>query len=366
MVPDLKPFPELGIDTAPLVQSMRAVTNSYKHLFLRALLARVRAGDTEPLFLDLLRGMLAEAWWPAFHYRLALGSQDMAVKHLSTLIEDPTALRMRPGDVLDYLAHVPATQLSEGPARSLLRYVPTRLLRPWFEGEVGSLPDGKRDRAIAYASRALFDDRRPLFRIEPDRIVVHPDWVAAIERYGPIFDGWSDAVWLSYLERRNPHATSLLAKVRPAFERASLTEERRVWSAHLRGGGTCVFSRASVTPDLFAVDHFLPHAFTGHDRFWNLSPIAPAVNASKRDGLPPEAAVDALACRHAALWHAADRLGRHQASLRRWRDDYAADLGFDPVGSDETTFRSAFRETYTPLFGIARRMGFPDWTPAGS
>ena len=55
----------IGVDTTPIVQTMGRVTNSYKHLFLRALLTRIRQGDVTPRFADLFRGMLAEGNPPA-------------------------------------------------------------------------------------------------------------------------------------------------------------------------------------------------------------------------------------------------------------------------------------------------------------
>ena len=351
----------LGVDAAPLVRSMSPgrVTNSYKHLFLRALLARVRAGDAAPLFRDLFHGMLAEAWWPAFHYRLTLGRQDRVVARLEALVEDPGALRLRPEDVPDYLRHVPF-DLARERGQGLLRYVPERLLTPWFP----EVPPARVDRDVAEASRAGFAAVRPLYRIEADRVVLHPDWAAALAAHAPIFDGWSDAIWLGFLEARNPHATSLLAKIRPAFERGTLTEERRIWGAALALGDAqarCIYTGAPVAPDLFAVDHVLPHAFVGHDRFWNLSPVAPALNLAKSDGLPPEVAVARLADQHAVLWRNVGRLGTQGDRLRRWRDDYGMDLGLDPVAAGQGVFRAAYAEAYEPLLGIARRMGFPEW-----
>ena len=53
-----------GPDTGPLLATMRRTTNSYKHLFLRAILAAMpeEAGQLIA-FERLYREMLAEAWW---------------------------------------------------------------------------------------------------------------------------------------------------------------------------------------------------------------------------------------------------------------------------------------------------------------
>lgn len=349
------------VETAPLLRSMGAATNSYKHLFLRALLERVRQGDASPRFADLFRGMLAEAWWPAFHYRLSLGRQDMVVARLEQHVQDPDTLRLRPEDVRSYLDRIPFDASREFGIKGLLRYVPTRLLSPWFQNDLKDVPDTRRDALLRTLSNDGFDSVRPIYRIDGDGLSIHPDWAAAIATYASIFDGWSDSIWLSFLERRNPHASSLLTKIRPAFERASLVDQRLVWGEALRFPVCCIYSGQEVDADLFAVDHFLPHAFTGHDRFWNLTPTSPPINRSKRDGLPPKDAIDRLADQHAALWRDLGRLGPKAERVRRWRDDYEADLGIDPVTAGPSLFRAAYRDGLEPLFGIARRMGFPDW-----
>ena len=82
--PQMAALPETAeLDISPLVRSMRNVTNSYKHLLLRAILRNVPTSRDGFLpHHDLFRGMLEEAWWPAFHYRLSLGKSDKVVSLL--------------------------------------------------------------------------------------------------------------------------------------------------------------------------------------------------------------------------------------------------------------------------------------------
>ena len=355
-----------GPDTGPLLATMRRTTNSYKHLFLRAILAAMPKEPGELIsFESLYREMLAEAWWPAFHYRLSLGKQDKVVRRLEAQIDDPDELRLRPSEVRDYIAHLPF-DLRKETTQGLLRYVPQRFIGSWFDRETASLPDSKRDRAIRDLAFERFDDVRPFYRIVDAGIHIHSDWQEAIQSFSGVFAGWADAIWLAYLESKNPHATSLLAKIRPAFERGDLTDERRIWMAAHSNGIACIYTQGPINPELFALDHFLPHAFVGHDRIWNLTPMPPSLNARKRDHLPPRTLVAALARQHASLWrHSAQLPDIERRLLERTRDDYAADLGVEgPSLYSDGAMVAAYEAAYDPLLGIARRMGFPDWVMA--
>lgn len=354
----------LAPETARLVVSFRSTTNSYKHLLFRAILRAVVEGEGPRLPYDrLLRLMLEEAWWPAFHFRLSLGLQDLVAERLDRLVADPDDWRRRPEEVRSLLAALPV-DLSFERRRGLLRFVPQRLIAPWFEAELTGVSDGSRDRAIERLSNELFAERAPLYRIEAHGLEMHERWMDALRAEAALFQGWSDAAWLRFLEARNPHATSLAVKVRPGFLRGGLSEERRLWAEVAgRMPVACIYSGAPVEPGGFAVDHVLPFAFTGHDRFWNLSPIAPELNSAKRDRLPPLDAIPRLARQHVQLWRGAGALpARAQAGLRRLAEEYVIDLGLPPDSlGDEGAMTGAFVESYGSLLVIARRMGFPRW-----
>lgn len=364
--PQMADLPQAAeLDLSPLVRSMRSVTNSYKHLLLRAILRNVPTSRDGFLpYHELFRGMLEEAWWPAFHYRLSLGKSDKVVSLLERAIPDPDQLRVRPEDVPELIRTVPFDG-KEQRTRGLLRYVPQRLIVPWFEAEVRGT--GREDQMIPGLSVERFDTVRPLYAIRDDGLQLHPAWHAHLLKWHSVFMGWSDARWIEFLEARNPHAIGLLAKIRPAFERTPLVAQRRIWGeAATIAPFACIYTGVRIDPAFFALDHFLPHAFVGHDRFWNLCPTAPEINLQKRDALPDRGFVHHLAEQHAGLHAVAAKLspGARQ-DLRRVHDEYAVDLGLDgAVLSDAAVLNRAYGESIDLLRGIAGRMGFPlDWSP---
>lgn len=128
----------------------------------------------------------------------------------------------------------------------------------------------------------------------------------------------------------------------------------------------CVYTGAVLVEQDFVLDHFLPHAFVAHNRLWNLTPVAPRVNASKADRLPDLRFIERLASQHALL----AAIGSQAAGgLRRtWLravDEFELDLKIgEAVLGNAEALAAAYRDTFGALAGIARRMGFRDgWSP---
>lgn len=352
------------LDVTPLVVSLRSVTNSYKHLFFRAILKKINYSESGYIeFSQLFSGMLEEAWWPAFHYRLSLGKSDKVVEILTHSIDNIDDLRVRPDMVPNLIAEIPF-DLKAQRSRGLLRYVPQRLIAPWFGEDV----KGAEDRLVPALSNEKFLELKPLYKIEDKGINVHPEWYQFITEWMEVFLGWSDANWLTYLESRNPHASALLSKLRPSFDRGPLTPQRRIWAEACKIVPVqCIYTGRPVDPAIFALDHVLPHSFVGHDRFWNLSPTDPGLNRDKRDALPNVVFLPKLAEQHAMLHSVSKKLpSGAQRDLRRYTDEYCIDLGIqedDLCRADRLAAK--YVENFDLMRGIAGRMGFPvDWKPA--
>src|SRR5271167_230096 len=116
-------------------------TNSYKHLFFRAILEEFRDGGFQNRVFPLSRlavGMLAAAWYPCRVHRLSLGVQDQVADVLRGVdfIEDglPPAAKLR------------QALLAKSPdVGDLMRFVPYRRIAPFFARDLKGVPDHRRN-----------------------------------------------------------------------------------------------------------------------------------------------------------------------------------------------------------------------------
>ena len=351
------------VDPTPLARTFRAVNTSYKHLFFRVLLREgIKRGKQQIEFANLATGMMEEAWWPGFHYRLQFGLQDEVVARIRAAV-DQEVLRRDPGMVRRALKSAVATSRRD----PLLRHVPQRFIRPWFASETLRLPDQQVDRKVEMLSQSRFNEIKPIYRLLDTGIEFHPAWTEYLERNLAIVQGWSDAHWLRFLERRNPAVPGLVQKIAPALRRPPLGDQRALWLAIIETHGVeSIYSGNMIDKTDFDLDHFLPRAFCAHDRFWNLTPIESGLNAEKSDLLPDLDYVPGLARQHSLMARHAETLhGRAGKAWRRALDEYATDFRLEPARlQNAVELERIYSEWFPGQAGIAKRMGFPDgWRP---
>ena len=117
-----------------------------------------------------------------------------------------------------------------------------------------------------------------------------------------------------------------------------------------------------LDPMRIALDHFLPRSYVGHDRIWNLVPVAPANNSRKGARLPHREAVGRLVEFHFAAIETASN--GHAPNWRKYWEEYASDLRVDPERLLEPgVLADAYIGTIYPMLDIAKRMGFPEGWP---
>ena len=342
-----------------LAQSFKSTTTSYKFLLLSALVRGVEDGKLSHDLPDLALEMLVQAWWPVLHYRLTFGAADQVeVVLLEWAQEEPSLRRTSTEEVRRFLrrkGHV--RQLD-----SLVRYVPQRLIRPWFREEVKGLPDHKVDATIAVLSCDQFDRTIPLYRVLGRQLELHPEWAAYIRENIAIVKGWLEFRWIEFLERRNPNVPGLAQKLTAPSQRRSLNNQRKIWSHVLtKVDLRCIYSDRALSPHSFALDHFVPRSFVGHDRFWNLTPTYTEINSAKSDQLPPVSSIEPLFDQHRRVLEV---MCEHHGALKSvWRkigEEYQIDLRLsEAVKAGNGEVEDAFKTTHGALLGIAGRMWYP-------
>jgi hypothetical protein len=370
------PLPEginYGIDVRPLNQAFANVTNSYKFFFLLAVLdwfdSAFEGFHKLRIPVDsLAKRMGAIAWYPAVYYGLSLGVQDKLDTALRTLRNRLTSAGGR-------FSLSPQDALRSGEARVLeeelvsvaSRYVPFRLIRPFFPEIPSGIADTKANALILRLSHQAGD--QVMYRIigsasRATAIQLSAPWAAYLATYRPILTDWARWHLSRYLARRNPFATQIPAKILPP-EEPNLTEARRVVNAWIenrleRGRPVrCLYTGAEITRKHYDLDHFLPRAFVAHDRIWNLSPVLPEPNRSKGMSLPSPSYLPGLVGNHADLLSFLSGAGRRLRHASRFIDEYVNDLSLDlsQGGAPVSELRERYESVVLPLMRTAGLYG---------
>jgi hypothetical protein len=369
--PVVLPRSEEQLNVEALAQIFNETTNSYKILFFRAVLSIIGRGQLNaekniPLS-DITAKMLVSAWIASRYYRLSLGSSDKLSFLLSDLSLDPVANNFTVPRFEILLENQIKGSLESIKTAEIQRYVPYRLIRPFFSEEIRGLPDSRVNQKIREYAEASFSTERPAPYIIVDNgepsIKLNPRWHTYFERNVKILTNWADWHLASYLQRRNPNSPAITSKLYLPKRRGALLWQRRLWEpVFLKSQVRCIYSNKVLARDTFHLDHYLPWSFVCHDEPWNLIPVLPAVNSSKGAALPSSQYLSAFI----DLQTHALSVAKAHLDIADWErvcSSYVAGLRIDSseLGHREQLHRS-FKETILPLASIAKRMGFvSDW-----
>lgn len=367
----LQALPSSGrLDIATLACVFNDCTNSYKYFFFLALLERVeRAGgagypdlDRPMPLAELSVDMVLAAWYPHGFCRLSLGVQDRLQTAVDQVAWGPIrgSWIVAGGSQWKELRRRCAEQLE---VSRLVRYVPYRLIRPFFFDELRGVTDSDLHNHIYRLSRERFSERCPFYCFTEDRsaLVLHHEWLAYFREYAEILRGWARFELARYLEARNPSIGGIVEKLAPPVTRASLARQTAWWREALPLIGEqarCIYTGTELCADDLSLDHYLPWSFVAHDRLWNLVPVAKQVNSAKSDHIPDSRYRHSLV----GLQHAAIVALRTKLKESQWTksvEPWLIDLSITKEGLlDKHKLEVAYDALYTPLESLAARQGF--------
>jgi hypothetical protein len=356
------------LDIAALSRMFANTTNSYKYVFFISYLDILRRRDfsaREPIsFREMTVEMLATSWYPHNYFRLSFGLQDKITAKLDSL-------RLIVGKPILNFRDIDKKLLREAISRQklddlLMRFVPFRILRPFFEDELRGQPDYRIDSAIARLAAERYNERKPLyhFNATQDQLIPHPAWVAYFETHFSVIKGWAAWNWLEYMQKCNRTVPAISSKLFPPQGRDSLKTQMEYWKMAIRHGDLkCIYSSEPLNPGKVSLDHYLPWSFVAHDQLWNLIPTLPEVNSSKSDNLPASAYFDSFV----SLQHRGLVITHKRVEEQKWDkyvEPFIADL---KVGDkldllDRHKLRRAYEATLLPMLKLAKTLGFsPNW-----
>ena len=355
------------LDISALSRLFKDTTNSYKYIFFLSLLdiLKRRQFASEPIgFKELIVEMLANSWYPYIYFKLSFGPQDKITAQLDSMSLQIGEPKLKFDDSDKTLLR--ETISGQDVSNSLLRYVPFRLLRPFFEKELGGAKEYEVNRKNKYLAESLFDQRMPLYRIskESEQVIIHEAWIDYLKKHYSIIISWASWKWLEYMQRCNPNVPAVPTKLFPPQKRDSLNVQIRYWKEILKHDSCeCIYSGISLKDSTISLDHYLPWSFVAHDQLWNLVPTLAVVNSAKSDRLPANVYFEPFVnLQHRGLFISHQILGE-----RRWEkqvESFIADLKLGDKRDllDLEKLRRAYQQTVLPLLELAKGLGFfSDW-----
>lgn len=283
-------LPNTGdVDVSSLSKVFNETTNSYKFYWFLAILDSLqKTGNPRISMQDLSLQMVATVWYPLDYYKLSFGTQDQ-FREIAKFISNRLTVNTKKNapDLISQLqTHLSENELANvyQRAKQLLRWVPFRFVRPFYEIETKGLPDHHVNNAIVELTNLY--DRAP-YRFDDEHIIVSEAWAIYFQRYQYILRGFISWHLVRFLQKNNPNVTAISEKLERPVDR-DFKVAKPFWNTYLvhHPELTCIYSGQSITTDSISLDHYLPFSFVAHDQLWNLIPTTKTVNSAKNDWLP--------------------------------------------------------------------------------
>jgi len=363
------------VNVSLLSQIFDNTTTSYKYLYFLSLLDIIRRRQFDTLspisFQEIVVEMLANAWYPHNYFKLSFGTQDQIANKLESLALEITEpiLKYRDTDK-KLLRKAIQAQAVDDIVTFISRYVPFRLIRPFFDRETKGLVDAKVNQVIVNLSRHQFDVIKPLYHFDFEYvkdckgIILHQDWVEYFAENYLVVRGWALWEWLNYMQLRNPTVPNVVNKIFMPQQRDSLVQQTKYWKIILEHQDIeCIYSQVKLDKEKLSLDHYLPWSFVAHDQLWNLIPTSPSVNSAKSNNIPSQHYFDDFV----KLQHLGLNVSYQYLSKNQWlkyTEFYVAELRVSQA--DELlrleVLKKAYESTIIPLISLATIQGFtPNW-----
>ena len=369
---------ENGIDTLAFAETLDATTASYKFFWLLALLEILKGRDyraADPIpFSEFIFVMLKRAKAPICRFNLSFGKHDDMRKHLENI-------ERQIGDNAWEKADAPPECPAFGWAcANFALTVPYLWIRPFVANETAGAGGTTRSKKKINLAIAVALAKKTTGKIPPPyiinnietgggNIIIHPLWADYLSRNAGLVEGWCLWHFANFAQARNPNIPAIVAKLTADEDdkRNSLAEPRKFWREIFRKTGSiqCIYSGRELSASNFALDHYVPWSFVGHDSMWNLIPAHPEVNSSKSDNLPDNCYLESMVERH----HCA-LVAREEHFPKKWDgllESYVADLKLqfgDLTNYDK--LKAAYQNFIPPLIDLAKANRFKVWKPKAS
>ena len=268
-----------------IIKIFQSTQNSYKYYWWYSILNLVKEKKKVLELDEIAIQMIVFSWYPVNYFKISLGKQDQISKHIIDLKNNFEELNddIKEHDLLSFLKRNKQNTVVSEILKKLVRYVPYRFIRPWFD-ETISMKDGLVNSQII-ALQSSRNHLTPYFiDINKNEIILNPKWFEWLYSNMKLIESFTLFELFKYVEKNNPYVTNISLKLFKPQSR-KLSEPTKLWRNFIEIKGqsnNSVFeNKPLLSIQKLAIDHYLPWSLVTHDKLWNLHPIEQEANSSK-------------------------------------------------------------------------------------
>lgn len=271
-----------------IIKAFQSTTNSYKYYWWLSILQLIKGKEKQVFMFDeIVLQMIVLAWYPVNFYKISLGKQDQLAlyikeikSHFENLNDD-----IKEEELLLFLTLNKEHYLIKGIINKLVRYVPYRFIRPWFN-EIISYEDAKVNNQIGLFQNNSNKQVPYKIKRETKEIFFNLNWYEWIYSNLKLLEAFTLYELFKYIEKNNSYITNISLKLfRPKVRK--LTEAIKLWKNFIKSEGgkfNSIFeNKPLIELNKLSIDHYLPWSLVTHDKLWNLHPIEQNVNSLKNN-----------------------------------------------------------------------------------
>lgn len=360
------------IDVRNLENIFMSMTNSYKIFWFNSIFEEVIQGNQVIDFRSIVCNMIASAWYPLITYHLNFGSQDQLEKAVIEINQNYIGDNsINKNDLFNKLIVCENKEVNKN-IELFYRYVPYRLLTPFYEQALSGKKDGEKNKIIENLSMKDFNG---LYRVSSKEksIFINDNWFEYIFKNQNIIRGWINYKLIEFLQSRNPTVPGIIYKLSPPLER-NLKAATQYWNTVLKAESIndiytgVAFNEINFdTYGNLSIDHFIPWSFITHDEKWNLIPTFKNVNSSKSDKLPDLNKYLEAFCE--MQFRGVDIIRKTKNGAKQLEDYLSIDSKLD-ISSicsvrgelNKDKFIRDLKNTINPVYQLAYNNGFGQWS----
>ena len=347
------------------------LTSSYKLFWFNGIFEEIIAGNKIMSFRRTVCRMIVSAWYPLIQYKLNFGMWDKLYDTVMIIHKKyKINVNEKQEAILEFLDKLNDPEI-ERLIANLYKYVPYRLIAPFYERELMGLKDGVKNKKIYELSKSD-EDVIYKIRLQEQIIEINDNWFNYIYANQNIIYGWMNFKLIYFLQKKNPNVPAIPFKLKPPYKR-DMNKAKKFWyEVNKHTSISDIYTGKEFNNENFikygelSIDHFIPWSFVLHDELWNLTPTFKNVNSSKNDRLPMK---EVYLNKFCELQFNVYRTARQNKSMTKLLEDYmhiSTSMVYDIKNKEykdvnKELFFNSLKNTIEPLYQIAYNQGYSVW-----